>query len=113
MISNAYAQGAAATGGFGLEQLGSFAPIIIMFGLLYFLMLRPQMKRAKETKSMIEALQKGDEVITAGGILGRIVKAGDTYLTIEVGSSTAGAVEMQVQRGAIQTVLPKGTLKAL
>ncbi|CAN5358003.1 preprotein translocase subunit YajC [soil metagenome] len=113
MISNAYAQTAAGASGFGLEQITGFLPIILMFGVLYFIMVRPQMKRAKETKAMIDAIQKGDEVITAGGILGRIVKAGDTYLTIEVGSSTAGAVEMQIQRGAVQTVLPKGTLKAL
>jgi preprotein translocase subunit YajC len=71
-------------------------------------MIRPQMKRAKEHKAMVEALQKGDEIVTAGGILGRISKLGDAHLTIEI----APNVEIQVQRGAVQTVLPKGTLKS-
>ena len=81
--------------------------IVAMFAVLYFLMIRPQMKRAKEHKTMVEALQKGDEVVTAGGILGRISKVGDANLTLEV----APNVEIQVQRNAVQTVLPKGTIK--
>ncbi len=80
-----------------------------MFVLLYFLMIRPQMKRAKEAKQMIEALQKGDEVITAGGVLGRITKMGDAYVTVEIAPNT----QISVQRAAVQTLLPKGTLKSL
>ncbi|HZQ74981.1 MAG TPA: preprotein translocase subunit YajC [Burkholderiales bacterium] len=87
----------------------SFLPIILMFVLLYFLMIRPQMKRAKETKQMIEALQKGDEVITAGGVLGRITKISDPYLSVEIAPNT----EITVQKAAVQTVLPKGTLKSV
>ena len=105
IISSAYAQ--SATGGDG--GLIGFLPIILMFVLLYFLMIRPQMKRAKETKAMVEALQKGDEVITAGGVLGRITKLGDAYLTIEIAPNT----EISVQRAAVQTLLPKGTLKSV
>jgi preprotein translocase subunit YajC len=105
LISSAYAQ--AATG--GDSGFIGFLPIILMFVLLYFLMIRPQMKRAKETKAMIEALQKGDEVITAGGVLGRISKMGEAYLTIEIAPNT----EVSVQKAAVQTVLPKGTLKSI
>jgi preprotein translocase subunit YajC len=87
----------------------SFLPIILLFVILYFLMIRPQMKRAKEQKAMIEALQKGDEVVTAGGLVGRITKLGDQYLTLEIAPST----EIVVQRSAVQVPLPKGTLKTL
>jgi preprotein translocase subunit YajC len=103
MISPAYAQ--AAVG--GDAGIMGFLPIILMFVLLYFLMIRPQMKRAKEQKAMIEALQKGDEVI-AGGMLGRIVKLSEQYATLEIAPNT----EVVVQRGVIQAVLPKGTIKA-
>ena len=105
-ISSAYAQAPAAGGDAGLM---GFLPIILMFVLLYFLMIRPQMKRAKEQKAMIEALQKGDEVITAGGLLGRITKLSEGYITLEI----ANNVEVQVQRPAISLVLPKGTIKNL
>ena len=105
-ISNAYAQAAAA----GPESsLMSFLPIIIMFAVLYFLMIRPQMKRQKEQKSMIEALAKGDEVIAAGGLVGKVTKVGDAYVTLEVANGT----EIVVQKGAIGTLLPKGTVKEL
>ena len=104
IISPAFAQAAPAGGADGLM---SFLPIILMFVLLYFLMIRPQMKRAKEQKAMIEALQKGDEVITAGGIVGRITKLTDQYATVEVAPNT----EIVVQRSAVQVPLPKGTLK--
>jgi preprotein translocase subunit YajC len=87
----------------------SFLPIILLFVILYFLMIRPQMKRAKEQKAMIEALQKGDEVVTAGGVVGRIIKLGDQYLTLEIAPNT----EIVVQRSAVQVPLPKGTLKTL
>jgi preprotein translocase subunit YajC len=106
IISPAFAQ--AAPGG-GADGLMSFLPIILMFVLLYFLMIRPQMKRAKEQKAMIEALQKGDEVVTAGGIVGRITKLSDQYVTVEVAPNT----EVVVQRSAVQVPLPKGTLKTL
>ena len=87
----------------------SFLPIILMFVLLYFLMIRPQMKRTKEHKAMTEALQKGDEVITSGGVLGKITKVGDGYISLEIAPET----EVQVQKAAIQTLLPKGTIKAI
>ena len=105
IISNAYAQ-AAAGGDSGFMGL---LPIVLMFVLLYFLMIRPQMKRAKEQKAMIEALQKGDEVVTAGGVVGRISEMGDAYLTLEIAPNTA----ITVQRVAVQTLLPKGTMKSL
>lgn len=104
-ISQAWAQAApAAPQGGGIE---SMLLIVLMFGVLYFLMIRPQMKRAKEHKVMIEALQKGDEVISGGGILGRVAKLNESYVTLEV----AQGVEMVLQRSAIQVVLPKGTIK--
>ena len=103
LISPAWAQGAPAQGG-GMESL---VLIVVMFAVLYFLMIRPQMKRAKDHKNMIDALQKGDEVVAAGGVLGRISKLNENYVTLEVSDQ----VEIQVQRPAIQLVLPKGTLK--
>ena len=106
MISNAYAQAAASGGDAGFMGL---LPIVLMFVLLYFLMIRPQMKRAKEHKQMVEALQKGDEVITAGGVLGRITKIGDAYIGVEIAPNT----EISVQRASVQTLLPKGTLKSI
>jgi preprotein translocase subunit YajC len=102
-INSAYAQGAGAQG----DGMMSLVMIMLMFGVLYFLMIRPQMKRAKEQKAMIDALQKGDEVVTAGGVLGRITKIGENYVTVEI----ANNIEVQVQRPAIQLVLPKGTIK--
>jgi preprotein translocase subunit YajC len=105
LINPAFAQGSGApSAGGGFESL---ILILLMFAVLYFLMIRPQMKRAKEHKSLVEALQKGDEVITAGGLLGRISKVSENYVTLQV----ADNVEVQVQRPAIQLVLPKGTLK--
>ena len=104
LISQAWAQSAGGQQGGGLE---SMLLIVLMFVVLYFLMIRPQMKRAKEHKSMIEALQKGDEVVTAGGVLGRIAKLNENYITLEV----ANNVEIQVQRPAVQVILPKGTIK--
>ena len=105
LINPAWAQGfGAATPGGGFESL---ILIVLMFAVLYFLMIRPQMKRAKEHKTLLEALQKGDEVVAAGGMLGRISKINENYVTIEI----ADHVEIQVQRPAIQLVLPKGTIK--
>jgi preprotein translocase subunit YajC len=108
-ISNAYAQ----AGGGAEQQLLGFLPIVLMFVVLYFLMIRPQMKRAKEHKTMLDALSKGDEVITAGGIVGRVTKVGDGYVTLEVAQRGDQAIEMQMQKQAIQTLLPKGTIKAI
>lgn len=104
LISEAWAQSAGGQQGGGLE---SMLLIVLMFVVLYFLMIRPQMKRAKEHKAMIEALQKGDEVVTGGGILGRVSKLNENYITLEV----ANNVEIQVQRPAVQVILPKGTIK--
>jgi preprotein translocase subunit YajC len=105
LISSAWAQapGGATLGG-GME---SMILIVLMFGVLYFMMIRPQMKRAKEHKTMVDALQKGDEVVTSGGVLGRITKVTESYVTLEI----ADKVEVQMQRPAVQLVLPKGTIK--
>jgi preprotein translocase subunit YajC len=107
-ISTAFAQSAPAAGtesAFG--GLASMLPLILMFVVMYFLMIRPQMKREKERKAMIEALAKGDEVVVGGGLLGRVSKLGETFLHVEI----ANGVEIQVQRGSVLQVLPKGTLK--
>jgi preprotein translocase subunit YajC len=107
LISSAYAQ--APAGGAGDAGLMGFLPIILMFVLLYFLMIRPQMKRAKEQRAMVDALQKGDEVATAGGVLGKITHVAEAYVTVEI----APNVEVSLQKAAVQTLLPKGTLKSL
>ena len=108
LISEAHAQTAGAandpTGG-----LMQFLPIIAMVAVLYFLMIRPQMKKAKEHKALMEALQKGDEVVTQGGLTGRIAKVGENYVQLEVAENTV----VTVQKTAIGVVLPKGTLKSL
>ena len=104
LISPAYAQ--AATGGTESTLLG-LLPLVLMFVVLYFVMIRPQLKRQKEHKAMIEAVAKGDEVVTAGGFLGKVTKIGDTYLGVEL----ANGVEVQMQRTAVVQVLPKGTIK--
>ena len=104
-INEAWAQAPAPAG----ADLMSMLPIILMFVVLYFIMIRPQMKRAKEHKAMIDALQKGDEVIAAGGVLGRVTKVADNYVTIEI----ADKIEIKVQRPAVQLVLPKGTIKGV
>ncbi len=83
--------------------------MILMFVVLWFVMVRPQMKRAKEHKALVEGLQKGDEVVAGGGLIGRITKVADAYITVEIAANT----EIVVQRQAVQTVLPKGTLKSL
>jgi len=86
-----------------------FIMMIVMFGVLYFFMIRPQMKRQKEQKKMVDELQKGDEIVTVGGVVGRITKISEAYLTVEIAQNT----EMVVQRGAVQLLLPKGTLKSI
>jgi preprotein translocase subunit YajC len=104
MIGSAYAQ-AAGQAGTG-DSLMSMLPIILMFVILYFLMIRPQMKKAKEHKTMLDGLQKGDEVV-AIGILGKIAKITDNYVSLEI----ANNVTIQVQKQAVTTLLPKGTIK--
>ena len=107
LISSAHAQasGGASTG----DGLLGLLPIVLMFVLLYFMMIRPQMKRQKEQRAMVDALKAGDEIVTAGGILGKIVKAGEHYMTIEI----ADNAQIVVQRAAVQTLLPKGTIKSI
>ena len=108
-ISSAFAQTApaATTGGDMQSTLMSMLPLLLMFAVLYFVMIRPQMKKQKEHRAMIEALAKGDEVVTAGGLLGKVSKIGDSHIGLEV----ASGVEVQLQRSAVVQVLPKGTIK--
>lgn len=107
-ISNAYASGtAAAPAGGGLEFM---IMIAIFFALMYFMIIRPQSRRQKEQKRMLEALSKGDEVVTTGGVVGKLNAVGENFVEIEV--SEGGAV-IKVQKQAITAVLPKGTIKGL
>ena len=110
LITSAYAQTApaAAAGGDMQSSLMSMLPLLLMFVVLYFIMIRPQMKKQKEHKAMIDALAKGDEVATAGGLLGKVSKIGDTFINLEI----SNGVEVQLQRSAVVQVLPKGTLKS-
>jgi preprotein translocase subunit YajC len=107
LISPAYAQ--AAAGAAQENTLLTFLPMVAIFVVFYFLLIRPQQKKQKEARAMLESLEKGNEVVTAGGVLGRIVKLDEQYVTVEV----APNVQMIVQRGAISQLLPKGTIKAL
>ena len=102
-IASAHAQDAGQTGG-----LMSFLPLIIIFVIFYFLLIRPQMKRSKEHKKLVSELGNGDEVVTNGGLLGRITNVGESFVTIEVAES----VKIKVQRHAISSVMPKGTVKS-
>ena len=108
LISSAFAQTApaAAAGGDVMSSLTSMLPLVLMFVVLYFVMIRPQMKRQKEHKAMIDALAKGDEIATAGGLLGKVTKLSEATLTIEI----ASGVEVQMQRHAVVQVLPKGSI---
>ncbi len=103
-ISNAYAASATAN-----NDLMSFLPLIVIFVLFFFMIIRPQMKQAKEQRNMIAALQKGDEVATTGGIIGKITKVSEIFVTLEIAPNT----EITVQKHAIQTALPKGTIKSI
>jgi preprotein translocase subunit YajC len=103
-INNAYAADAATAASFT-----SFLPIIVIFVLFYFMLIRPQMKQAKEHGKMLAALQKNDEVATAGGLIGKVVKVGESFVSLEIAAGTV----IQVQKHNIQTLLPKGTLKSL
>ncbi len=104
-ISPAYAQAAAPVDA-GIMNIGMLVLMLVVF---WFILIRPQMKRAKEHKAMVEALEKGSEVVTVGGIVGKITKIADGYVTLEIADNTA----IVVQRQAVQTLLPKGTMKAL
>lgn len=104
LISTAYAASAAP----GADWT-SFVPLVVIFVLFWFMLIRPQMKQAKEQRKMIEALQKGDEVTTASGIVGRVTKVGDAFVALEI----APEININVQKSAIQTLLPKGTIKSL
>lgn len=106
-ISSAFAQTAPAAGGDMQSSLMSMLPLVLMFVVLYFVMIRPQMKKQKEHRAMVEALAKGDEVVTGGGMLGRVTKLGDNFIGVEI----ANGVEVQIQRSAVVQVLPKGTIK--
>ena len=102
-ISNAYAQDAAASGG-----IMQFLPLIVIFAVFYFMLIRPQMKRSKEHKNLVSQLAKGDEVVTNGGLLGRIIDVSESFITLEV----AEGVQVRVQRQAVANVMPKGTIKS-
>jgi len=95
------------------SALMSMLPIVLMFVVLYFLMIRPQMKRQKEHRNMVAALAKNDEVITSGGLLGKVTKVSDHYITLEISELADKPVEIALQRSAVTTVLPKGTIKGL
>ncbi len=107
LISSAFAQTTPAAGGDMQSSLLGMMPLILMFVVLYFVMIRPQMKKAKDHKAMIDSLAKGDEVVTSGGILGKVSQLGDGYLTLDV----AKGVEVQLQRTAVVQVLPRGSIK--
>ncbi|MCF2132894.1 MULTISPECIES: preprotein translocase subunit YajC [Burkholderiaceae] len=107
-ISNAYAQAAPAAGGAAgfIQTYGFF---ILMIVVLYFFMIRPQMKRQKEHRNMLAAMTKGDEVLTSGGIVGKVTKVGEAYVGVEL----SDGVEVTVQKSAVSAILPKGTIKSL
>ena len=109
MISLAHAQTAAAPAADTAAMIQQFLPLIVIFVLFWFMLIRPQMKRAKEQKKMLSELAKGDEVVTASGQVGKVAKLGDQYVSLEI----ADGVITHVQRQSIQTLLPKGTIKGL
>ena len=106
-ISSAFAQAAPAAQGDMQSSLMGMLPLVLMFVVLYFVMIRPQMKKAKEHKNMVEALAKGDEVVTAGGLLGKVTKLTESFISVEI----ANGVEVQLQRSSVVQVLPKGSIK--
>ena len=106
-ITNAYAQ--SASSGFSLDSIGSYLPFLLLFVLLYFLMIRPQQKKQKEQRDMLSALAVGDEVLTAGGIVGKITKVTDNFITLEISEGT----EIIVQKTSIVSMLPNGTIENL
>jgi preprotein translocase subunit YajC len=112
-ISNAYAQAAPAAQPGAESSLMSIGFMVLIFIVFYFLLIRPQVKRQKEQKAMVDALNKGDEVVTAGGIVGKITDIADQYITVQVASVNGQPVQLSMQRAAVQTLLPKGTVKSL
>lgn len=113
LISNAFAQTAAPAASDPMSSFLGFLPLVLMFVVLYFLMIRPQQKKTKEHQKMVTELQKGDEVVTNGGLAGRISKVGENYLTLSVAEGKDGSVDLIVQKSAVAALLPKGTLKTL
>ncbi len=107
LIADAYAQGAGSSGG-GVAVLVEVLPILLLLALIYFMLIRPQSKRAKEQKKMLESLTRGDEVVTTGGLLGKIMDVGDNFVLIDLG----GDIKVKVQRQAISNTVPKGTVKS-
>lgn len=107
MFNLAHAQGTTMAG--AESSLMSFLPLILMFAVLYFIMIRPQMKRQKEHRSMLAAMAKGDEVVTNGGMVGKVTKVGEAYVGVEI----SDGVEITVQKGSVTTILPKGTIRSL
>ena len=105
LISDAYAQ---AGGGGGGAPYGDIMFLVLLFAVFYFLLIRPQQKRAKEHKKMVEAVAKGDEVVTNGGVLGKIIEIGDTFLTVNI----AEGVDVKLQRSSVSATVPKGTIKS-
>ena len=103
LIASAYAQDASSQGG-----LMSFLPLILIFAVFYFMLIRPQMKRAKEHKKLVSELSKGDEVVTNGGLLGKITDVSDSFVTLEL----ADNIEIKLQRHAVTNVMPKGTINS-
>jgi preprotein translocase subunit YajC len=106
-ISSAFAQTAPAAGGDMQSSLMSMLPLVLMFVVLYFVMIRPQMKKQKEHRAMVDALAKGDEIVTGGGLLGKVSKLDDNFISVEI----ASGVEVKLQRSAVVQVLPKGSIK--
>ena len=106
-ISDAWAEAAPAAAT-GIPNLIEFVPLILIFIVFYFMLIRPQMKRAKEHKKLIEALAKNDEVVTSGGLLGKITRVDESFITIEI----ATGVEIKVQRSSVTSIVPKGTYKS-
>jgi preprotein translocase subunit YajC len=106
-ITDAFAQGTTLAS--AESSLMSFAPLILMFAVLYFIMIRPQMKRQKDHRNMLAAMAKGDEVVTSGGMVGKVTRVGEAYVGVEI----ADNVEITVQKAAVTTILPKGSIKSL
>ena len=106
LISSAFAQSAGAPG--GPSGTANIIMLFVFIAIFYFLLIRPQMKRQKEHKSLIEALSKGDEVVTSGGVLGKIIDVGDAFVTVEITNN----VQIKVQKHAVGAIMPKGTIKS-
>ena len=106
-ISDAFAEGAAGPAGQSTQGILGFLPLIVIFAIFYFMLIRPQSKRAKEHRNMVANLGKGDEVVTNGGLLGRIAEMGENFITLEL----ADGVQVKVQRQAVSALMPKGTMK--